>query len=88
MNRLLAWLSRHKSAAAVVAAVFVVWRVARSVIAGTWALAGWDDIKGVGEWAIERWVWFAAALVLLFAAVFLTVRALIPWLEERSRKAS
>jgi hypothetical protein len=88
LSRLLAWLNRHKSAAAGVVAAVVVWRVARNVIAGTWLIAGWDDIKGVGEWALERWVWFALALVLLFALVFFTVRALIPWLEERSRRAS
>jgi hypothetical protein len=62
----------------------LVWRVARNVIAGTWLIAGWDDIKDVGEWALARWVWFALGLAL----VFLTVRALIPWLEERSRRAS
>jgi hypothetical protein len=28
------------------------------------------------------------ALALLFALVFLTVRALIPWLDARSRRAS
>jgi len=84
LSRLLAWLSRHKSAAAGVVAAVVVWRVARNVIAGTWLIAGWDDIRDVGEWALERWVWFA----LVFAAVFLTMRALIPWLEERSRRAS
>jgi hypothetical protein len=88
LSRLLAWLSRHKSAAAGVVAAVVVWRVARNVIAGTWLIAGWDDIRDVGGWALERWVWFALGLALVFAAVFLTVRALIPWLEERSRKAS
>jgi bacteriorhodopsin len=88
LSRLLAWLSRHKSAAAGVVAAVVVWRVARNVIAGAWLIAGWDDIGDVGEWAIERWVWFALGLALVFAAVFLTVRALIPWLEERSRRAS
>ncbi len=88
MSGLLAWLSRHKSVAAGVVATVVVWRVARNVIAGTWLLAGWDDIQDVGEWALEHWVWFALGLALLFAVVFLTVRALIPWLEERSRKAS
>ena len=88
MSRLLAWLNRHKSAAAGVVAAVVVWRVARSVIAGTWALAGWDDIRDVGEWALERWVWFALGLARPVRAVFLTVRALIPWLDERSRRAS
>jgi hypothetical protein len=88
LSRLLAWLNRHKSAAAAVVAVVAVWRVARSVIAGTWALAGWDDIRDVGDWALERWVWFALGLAVLFALVFLTVRALIPWLDERSRRAS
>ena len=88
MSRLLAWLNRHKSAAAGVVAVVAVWRVARSVIAGTWALAGWDDIRDVGDWALERWVWFALGLAVLFALAFLTVRAVIPWLDERSRRAS
>ena len=88
MSRLLAWLNRHKSAAAGVVAVVAVWRVARSVIAGTWALAGWDDIRDVGDWALERWVWFALGLAVLFALAFLTVRALIPWLDERSGRAS
>ena len=88
MSRLLAWLNRHKSAAAGVVAALVVWRVARAVIAGTWALAGWDDVRDVGEWALDRWVWFALGLAVLFAAVYLIVRALIPWLDERSRRAS
>jgi hypothetical protein len=88
LSRLLAWLNRHKSAAAGLVAAVVVWRVARGVIAGTWALAGWDDIRGVGEWALERWVWFALALALVFALVFLTVRALIPWLDARSHRPS
>ena len=62
-----------------------MWRVARNVIAGTWLIAGWDDIKDGGVGA--RALWFAR-LALVFAAVFLTARALIPWLEERSRRAS
>jgi hypothetical protein len=88
LSRLLAWLNRHKSAAAGVVAAVAVWRVARNGIAGTWLIAGWDDMEDVGAWALERWLWFALGLVLVFAAVFLTVRALIPWLEERSRRAS
>ena len=46
-------------------------------------LAGWDDVVGVGDWALERWPLVAAALALVFVAVFVTVRAVIPWLERR-----
>ncbi|HVD55303.1 MAG TPA: hypothetical protein VNC17_00560 [Thermoleophilaceae bacterium] len=48
-------------------------------------LGGWDDILGVGDWALERWPLVAAALAVVFILVFLTVRAVIPWLERRGR---
>lgn len=84
MNRLLAWLREHKNGVAVAVALFAVWRVARFALAGTWLLAGWNDILGAGDWALERWPLVAVALALVFVLVFLTVRALIPWLERRS----
>lgn len=84
MNRLFGWLREHKSGVAVAVALFVVWRVVRFALASTWVLAGWDDVLGVGDWALERWPLVAAALVLVFIVVFLTVRAAIPWLDRRS----
>jgi hypothetical protein len=86
VNALFAWLRRNKSAAATVVALFVVWRVARAAIGGAWVLAGWDDVRGVGEWALEHWIWFGLGLAVLFLVVFFTVRAVIPWLDDRARK--
>lgn len=83
MNRLLVWLREHKNGVAAVVALFVVWRVARLALGSAWVLAGWDDVLGVGNWALERWPLFALALALVFAAVFVTVRAVIPWFERR-----
>jgi hypothetical protein len=83
VNRLLAWLREHKNAVAAVVALVVVWRVARFALGSAWVLAGWDDVVGVGDWALERWPLVAAALALVFVAVFVTVRAVIPWLERR-----
>lgn len=85
MSRLLGWLSEHKNGVAAVAALLVVWRVARFALGSAWLLAGWDDILGVGDWALERWPLAAAALALVFILAFLTVRAVIPWLEHRAR---
>lgn len=86
MRGLLAWLSRHRTGAAAVIAAFAVWRFARFAVGSAWLVAGWDDIVGVGDWALERWPLAAACLVLVFGAVFFTVRALIPWLERRERR--
>ena len=85
MSRLLAWLREHKNGVAAVVALVVVWRVARFAIGSAWVLAGWDDVVGVGDWALERWPQVATALSLVFVAVFMTVRAVIPWLERRER---
>lgn len=84
MNRLFAWLREHKSGVAVAVALFAVWRVARFALATTWVLAGWDDVLDAGDWALARWWLVAAVLIAVFVAVFLTVRALIPWLDRRS----
>jgi hypothetical protein len=84
VNRLFAWLREHKSGVAVAVALFAVWRVARFALASTWVLAGWDDVLGAGDWALERWWLVATVLVAVFVVVFLTVRALIPWLDRRS----
>jgi hypothetical protein len=88
VKRLLEWLARHRSAVAAAAALFVVWRVARAVIGGVWFFAGWDDIAGAGEWTLDRWPLVAAGLAAVFLAVFLVVRAVIPWLERRERSRS
>jgi hypothetical protein len=85
LNRLLAWLREHKNGVAAVVALVVVWRVARFALGSAWVLAGWDDVVEVGNWALERWAPVAAALALVFAAVFVTVRAVIPWLERREQ---
>jgi hypothetical protein len=85
VSRLLAWLREHKNGVAAVVALVVVWRVARFALGSAWVLAGWDDVVGVGNWALERWAPVAAALALVFAAVFVTVRAVIPWLERREQ---
>jgi hypothetical protein len=66
----------------------VVWRVARFSLGSAWVLAGWDDVVGVGDWTLERWPLVAAALALVFVAVFVTVRAVIPWLERRQGEKS
>jgi hypothetical protein len=85
VSRLLAWLREHKNGVAALVALVVVWRVARFALGSAWVLAGWDDVVGVGNWALERWAPVAAALALVFAAVFVTVRAVIPWLERREQ---
>ena len=85
MSRLLAWLREHKNGVAAVVALVVVWRLARFAIGSAWVVAGWDDVVGVGDWALERWPFAAAALALVFMAVFVTVRAVIPWLDRRER---
>jgi hypothetical protein len=85
VRQLLSWLSEHKTGVAAVVALFAVWRVARFALGSAWVLAGWDDIVGVGDWALEHWPFAIAALMLVFVAVFLTVRAVIPWLERRGR---
>jgi len=46
VSRLLGWLSEHKNGVAAVAALLVVWRVARFALGSAWLLAGWDDILG------------------------------------------
>jgi hypothetical protein len=84
VRRLLRWLSEHKNGVAAVVAVFAVWRLARLALGSAWVLAGWDDILGVGDSALERWPLVAAALALIFVVVFLTVRVVIPWLERRA----
>ena len=86
MSGLLGWLREHKNGIAAVVALVVVWRVARFALGSTWLLVGWDDMLGVGEWALEHWPQLATALLVVFATVFLTVRALIPWLERRERR--
>ena len=84
MKGLLGWLREHKNGVAAVVALVAVWRVARWASGGAWLLARWDDFGDVGGWALEHWLLVVAALVLLFAAVFVTVRAVIPWLERRA----
>jgi hypothetical protein len=84
VKRLFAWLREHKSGVAVAVALFAVWRLARFALASTWVLAGWDDVLGAGDWALERWPLVAAVLVGVFIVVFLTVRAVIPWLDRRT----
>ena len=86
MSPLLGWLREHKNGIAAVVALVVVWRVARFVLGSTWLLVGWDDMVGVGEWTLEHWWPLAAALLVVFVTVFLTVRALIPWLERREQR--
>jgi small-conductance mechanosensitive channel len=86
LRSLLAWLSQHRNVVAAVVAVFAVWRVARWLIGSAWFLAGWDDIVGVGEWALDRWPLVALVLGMVFVAVFLAVRSLIPWLERREQR--
>ena len=86
MKGLLGWLSRHRNGVAALAAVFVVWRVLRAALGGAWVLAGWDDIAGVGDWALEHWLLVALALAAVFVAVFFVVRSVIPWLERRERR--
>lgn len=85
MKGLLAWLSQHRNGVAAAVAAFAVWRVARWLLASAWFLAGWDDVVGVGEWALDRWPLVGLGLGLIFIAVFLAVRSLIPWLERRER---
>jgi hypothetical protein len=84
VSRLLGWLSEHKNGVAAVVALLAVWRVARFAIGGAWVLGGWDDILGVGDRALDRWPLVAAALAVVFVLAFLTVRAVIPWLERRA----
>lgn len=86
MKGLPAWLSKHRNGVAAAVALFAVWRVARWLIGSAWFLAGWDDVVGVGEWALDRWLLVAVGLAMVFVAVFLTVRALIPWLERREQR--
>ncbi len=86
LKGLLGWLSRHRNGVAALAAVFVVWRVLRAALGGAWVLAGWDDIAGVGDWALEHWLLVALALAAVFVAVFFVVRSVIPWLERRERR--
>lgn len=85
MSRLLGWLSEHKNGVAAVVALLAVWRVARFALGSAWLLGGWDDILGVGDWALERWPLVATGLSAVFVLAFLTVRAVIPWLERRAR---
>ena len=85
MSRLLGWLSEHKNGVAAVVALLAVWRVARFALGSAWLLGGWDDILGVGDWAFERWPLVGAGLSAVFVLAFLTVRAVIPWLERRAR---
>lgn len=85
MSRLLGWLSEHKNGVAAVVALLAVWRVARFALGSAWLLGGWDDILGVGDWALERGPLVAPGLSAVFVLAFLTVRAVIPWLERRAR---
>ena len=73
---------------AVAIAAFAVWRVARWLIGSAWLVAGWDDIAGVGEWALDRWPLVALALALVFVAVFGAVRALIRGWRPRAAQTA
>lgn len=86
MRDALAWIAKRRTAAALVAAVFVTLRVARWLVGVGWSLGGVRVFDEAGDFLTDHWLLTAGALAAVFALAFVGVRAAIGWADRRSRR--
>ena len=86
MAGVIEWLGRRRSIAAAVAALYVVFRVARWVGGIGWSFGRVGFLESAADFLSDHWLAAAAVLAAIFLATFVAVRATIGELTRRVRR--